>query len=470
MAITVSFAVFICYKRLSAEDFAETLKKSLEEFGVRSFLDTKDIPEKFKGTEEWTNARDKAVIESKIFVLIITAGFNLSPEIKKEFSLARKCADKKFVYFRHKSLKPNLKIVLDTEELDLEKQQQVSFDTKNDLVRKAHSIIIEGQDVSTLSNESEEITDKKVIDVISNFAAFYATVPGIKKVQKLYPKLFTGEEVNSPGKADKICRVLETYIGNKAQFKQALQTIINLHRGYSLRNISALREIITDLGFIIGDDLSLGDVEKTIKRTFEKSEYDYSQFDESFRALEQATQPKTKATMLEYFQPKLRNLCYDYDWNDEVKDRIIKVLNYIPKSLADDPNVNYYLLYLAMITNRCGKHIISTIKELFLGELKNLYANPKFETNTQLLSLLQELHEFSEQYMMELIDDASSITNWSDQRFQALGGNIELWELKKDKEAHKRVGEYLRGKMDDAERKDEKTLDRLKKIYNIWQR
>jgi len=467
----VSFDVFICYKRLSAQDFAETLKKSLEEFGVRAFLDIKDIPERFKGTEEWTKARDKAVIESKIFVLIITAGFNLSPEIKKELSLARKYADKEFVYFRHKSLKPNLKIVIDSEELDIGKQNQVSFSTENDLVRKAHSILIEGADISTVSNEPDKAPDKKVLDAISNFAAFYGTVPGIKKVQKLYPKLFTAEEMNSPGKVDKICRVLETYIGNKAQFKQALQTIVNLHRGYSLKNIGALRDIMTDLGFIIGDDLSLFDAEKQVKRAFEEPEYDFGQFDESFRALKQATQPRTKAMMLEYFQPKLRSLCYDYTWNDEVKERIIKVLNCIPVSLADNPNVNYYLQYLAMITNRCGKHLISAIKERFLGELKNLYHNPKFETNAQLLSLLQELYEFSERYMMELIDDASSIANWSDQRFQALGNSIELWELKKDREAHKRVGEYLRVKMDAADRNnDEKTLNRLKKLYYSWQR
>jgi hypothetical protein len=78
-------------------------------------------------------------------VLIITAGFNLSPALKKELSLARKSTDKEFVYFRDKSLKPNLKIVLDNEELDLGKQQQISFDTKYDLVRKAHSIIVEAR-------------------------------------------------------------------------------------------------------------------------------------------------------------------------------------------------------------------------------------------------------------------------------------------------------------------------------------
>jgi hypothetical protein len=162
--MTVSFEVFICYKRLSAKDFAETLKKSLEEFGVHAFLDTKDIPTKFKGTEEWTNARDKAVIESKTFVLIITAGFDLSPEIKQELSLARKYSNKKFVYFRHKSLNHNLKIILDTEKLDLGIQTQIPFGTENDLVRKAHSVLVGNQDVSALSNESEEIIKKNDVE------------------------------------------------------------------------------------------------------------------------------------------------------------------------------------------------------------------------------------------------------------------------------------------------------------------
>lgn len=145
----MSFDAFICYKRLSAQDFAEILKKSLEEFGVQAFLDIKDIPTKFKGTDEWTKVRDSAVIESKTFIFIITAGFDLSPEIKKELSLARKYPDKQFIYFRHKVLKPNLKIVLDDEELDFGKQNQVSFDTEYDLVRKAHSILIQKQNVDT---------------------------------------------------------------------------------------------------------------------------------------------------------------------------------------------------------------------------------------------------------------------------------------------------------------------------------
>lgn len=258
------FDVFICYKRFSAQDFAEILKKSLEEFKVHAFLDIKDIPKKFKGRQEWTDAIDRAITESSIFVLIITAGFELSNEIKRELALARKCENKDFVYFRHDSLGPDLKIELRHEELDLGKQQQVPFSTMNDLVRKAHNIIVEGRDVEAVAQE-KVVSERKIPIAISNFAAFYDLVPGARKVQKVYPKLFTAEEMASPGKASKICKVLETYVGNKAQFKQALQTIINLHREYSLKNIEALKEIVTDLGFIVGEDLSLSD-KKNIPR------------------------------------------------------------------------------------------------------------------------------------------------------------------------------------------------------------
>lgn len=257
------FDAFICYKRNSGEDFAEHLKKGLEELGVHAFLDIRDIPEKFRGTQEWIDTRDRAVTESKTFLLIITPGFDKSPEIRKELSLARKYEDKEFLYFRHKDLTPNLRIMLDDEELDMAKQQQVPFDTKHELLRKAHSILIEGQKAATtLDGRIENSTGRKLQDTISNFAAFYDTVYGARKVQKVYPRLFTAEEMNSPGKADKICRVLETYVGNKAQFRQALQTIINLHRDYSLSRIGALRDIIVDLGFTIGDDLSLSNVRK----------------------------------------------------------------------------------------------------------------------------------------------------------------------------------------------------------------
>ena len=168
------FEVFICYRRDSGEDFAEHLKMGLERFGVHAFLDCKDIPDKFKGTEKWTQVRDNAVVESKTFLLIVTPGFELSSEIKKELNLARKCKKKEFVYFRHRDITPNLRLVLDGEELNLGEQQQVLFDTKHDLLRKAHRILLEDKKAHVaLNNEAEEVTNNDVIDAIKSFADFF---------------------------------------------------------------------------------------------------------------------------------------------------------------------------------------------------------------------------------------------------------------------------------------------------------
>jgi hypothetical protein len=135
--------MFICYKRLSGQDFAEAVKKAAKEIKIRAFLDVVDIPVTFKGTEQWENARNAAVVECKIFMLILTSGFELSQEIKKELSLARSFSDKEFIYFRHKGFSPIQRIVLNNEELDLGKQQQISFNTVNDLVRKFQGLKLE---------------------------------------------------------------------------------------------------------------------------------------------------------------------------------------------------------------------------------------------------------------------------------------------------------------------------------------
>jgi hypothetical protein len=273
-AIEDNWDVFICYKRISGEDFAKAVKKILEECHVHAFLDVKDIPSKFKGTDSWFDARDNAVIKCKVFALIMTAGFESSDEIKKELALARSVPDKLFSYFRHENLTPNQKIVLESEAVDLSKQQQHSFGTLQDLVRTAHKVLVAEQAVqvnnqrqnfqsppqlmTTPATPAQSVASGITISAaIGNFAAFYDQVYGARKIQKVYPSLFTAEEMTSSGKADKICRVLETFKNDKRQLKQALQTIINLHRDYSKANIASLRDIMDGFGFTVNDDLSV---------------------------------------------------------------------------------------------------------------------------------------------------------------------------------------------------------------------
>jgi hypothetical protein len=144
--------VFICYKRISAKDFAEATKKILEEYSFKAFLDIKDIPSKFKGTEQWSDVRDDAVRKCRVFILIMTAGFDLSSEVKKEIAMARSIPGKDFAYFRHRDLSTNQKIDLSKETLDFSKQQQHSFDTCEELVRTVHKVLV-GEQAPIPSNE-----------------------------------------------------------------------------------------------------------------------------------------------------------------------------------------------------------------------------------------------------------------------------------------------------------------------------
>jgi hypothetical protein len=139
--ILKSFDVFICHKKSSGKDFADHLKAGLEELGYHSFLDSKDIPKIVDGKEEWIAIRDQALKESNMFILIITPGFDLSQEVKNELKLARDAGNKKFIYFRHRDLGRKIIVDLDAEKVDLGRQEQVSFDTKEELLRLAHGIL-----------------------------------------------------------------------------------------------------------------------------------------------------------------------------------------------------------------------------------------------------------------------------------------------------------------------------------------
>jgi hypothetical protein len=135
------FDVFICHKKSSGKDFAEHLKAGLEELGYHAFLDSKDIPKTTDGKTEWIQIRDNALKESKTFILLITPGFDLSQEVKSELKLARAQGDKQFIYFRHRDLGRKIIVDLDSEKVDLGRQEQVSFETKEELLRLAHGIL-----------------------------------------------------------------------------------------------------------------------------------------------------------------------------------------------------------------------------------------------------------------------------------------------------------------------------------------
>jgi hypothetical protein len=160
------FDVFICHKKSSGKDFADHLKAGLEELGYHTFLDSRDIPKFTDGKIEWADIRDQAIRESQTFILLITPGFDLSAEVKNELKLARALGGKQFIYFRHRDLGRKIVVDLETEKLNLGKQEQVSFETKEELLRLAHGILLktspqplaQQETVKSASNAKNELS------------------------------------------------------------------------------------------------------------------------------------------------------------------------------------------------------------------------------------------------------------------------------------------------------------------------
>lgn len=135
------FEVFLCYKKSSGKDYADHLKLGLEEVGFHTFEDCKDIPQTVTTEEGWTRVRDQALWESKYFVLIMTQGFDLSSEVVKEIAMARKQPNKTFVFFRHRSMGRKIVINLGDELFDIGRLEQISFESKEELLRLAINIL-----------------------------------------------------------------------------------------------------------------------------------------------------------------------------------------------------------------------------------------------------------------------------------------------------------------------------------------
>ncbi len=138
---TPDYDVFISYKRNTAKDFALSLKECLTEEGYRTFLDLTDIPKEFEGTEKWFDIRDKAIKNSKRFLLIITIRIETSKEVAKELSLARNMQNMKFMYLRHEMLEPQISLKFNDEVIDLSEGNQEQFGTTIDLNRKVLKIL-----------------------------------------------------------------------------------------------------------------------------------------------------------------------------------------------------------------------------------------------------------------------------------------------------------------------------------------
>lgn len=157
------YEVFICYKQNTAKDYALHLWEGLNERQITAFLDIKDIPKKFKkGTNHWRANRNNAIIECKTFLMIVTRGFESSPEIQREIALAIE-KDKDLMCHRRRILSSDIPIdyAQAQKQINLEAYQQIPFDTPEELLRNALDNLLDSEQRIARAPSIEEISSKE---------------------------------------------------------------------------------------------------------------------------------------------------------------------------------------------------------------------------------------------------------------------------------------------------------------------
>jgi len=146
------YDVFIAYRRDTGRDFAIHLKTGLQREKINCFLDIADIPAEFRGEQTWIRTRNRALKNSKRFLLIITNAIETSTELKKEIQIARD-NDSTFLLFRHCDTNSKIIIELEKEKMDLETFEQINFDSKEDLLRKVLNALKKSENEKNASLE-----------------------------------------------------------------------------------------------------------------------------------------------------------------------------------------------------------------------------------------------------------------------------------------------------------------------------
>jgi len=131
---------FIIYKKGTAKSLAEHIHDELENtYHMNVFLDVRDIEEGLPpSTPEWKEQRDRALVESQVFLFIVTAGASKSKEVSYELEKAMQYR-KNIKAFIHEDIwdaPTELVFTVNGEELNIKKTQVAKFKIEDDLLRK----------------------------------------------------------------------------------------------------------------------------------------------------------------------------------------------------------------------------------------------------------------------------------------------------------------------------------------------
>jgi hypothetical protein len=174
-------------------------------------------------------------------------------------------------------------------------------------------------------------------------------------------------------------------------------------------------------------------------------------FKNAYDAVREVCEASTKLKMLFDFQEQLNQICQRYKWH-QVREEIGKVLVcLIPDKITNDSMGRRYIQILAIILDSYNENVIRVIREKWEKELEKLFNDPEYHTDSILyiFIILQELHEFNEEYLEKIVDD--SVTNWTPLKFSLLVHNIGFSKLRTlNEEAYTRLLKNIRRKIEQS--------------------
>lgn len=204
----MNYEVFVCYKKSSGGNFAGDFKDAIFDIeGIKLFVAHKDLPHLVPYSTEWRAIRDKAIRECRVFLMLVTYGFEKSPEIIEEIKHASKYGvNKLFVVCRWKQRPHDISVKIGdapNATLHLQKYTQIPFSNLDELVNL--------------------FLDSYHLEFDSN------------------PKLAKEQTCESH---------VETTKSNEAELKQSPTPLVNYHITQSIQN-TKLKRLLPDVGFNI---------------------------------------------------------------------------------------------------------------------------------------------------------------------------------------------------------------------------
>lgn len=162
------YDVFLAYYQKTGIDFATYLKRGLGEQGFTAFLDIEDISKLIRPkTSKWSDERDRALENSKRFVLLMTKGFNTRREVVHELKLAMKLK-KDRLHFKHEYLvNSDLIVKINHKSIDLSDNEYIEFISQQDLLRKILNVLSIHKKAPKLASlkPSEQIPKLEITDL-----------------------------------------------------------------------------------------------------------------------------------------------------------------------------------------------------------------------------------------------------------------------------------------------------------------